>query len=486
MSLLRDSVAAMREAFVDDAFSCGFRLYDDCSTLVGDVDVDGISVEHQIHLDADFPITMPRVSTTGGEGGLSWHRNGDGTLCLWSDDEASDLPWRSAEAVIDRIAEWHINDAAGWPDDHPDLDLERYWSRSDELILYPDLDDLAGRPCRACRQKKSNVFKIEPGPAGKHGKQKQVLPARIVDIGELAKPVRNFDDLESLLTPDCAAAIRIGIEQGRIRVLLVRYRRQGNEAAMALVTEKPTTRQLNAAQSAHLGQHTHYLRAGLDAEALLPKRVAVVGVGAVGSAAAEMLTRSGIGTISLVDGDLIRPGNCIRHVADHNYVGWNKADAVKGRLVNAELIAKSEVHVHDQPITSVDDIEKLFEFNDLVLDATGDGPATALVLLASEILGKPVVSVCLQRGGSVARVDRAPLRPSEKHLPPVPRGGPQLDLREAGCGDPVSPAPPWVCSAAAARAVGMVTDLLSDRCQYPPTVIDVLIGDPLSESWHKD
>ena len=127
MSALRDSLAAMREAFIDEARTLGFRLDSDCTALVGDIDIGDQQIEHQIKLDDDFPITMPRVSTTSGEGGLSWHRESDGSLCLWSSDEASDLPWQSARKLIERITEWHKQSAAGWPDDDPDLDLERYW-----------------------------------------------------------------------------------------------------------------------------------------------------------------------------------------------------------------------------------------------------------------------------------------------------------------------------------------------------------------------
>ena len=173
----------------------------------------------------------------------------------------------------------------------------------------------------------------------------------------------------------------------------------------------------------------------------------------------------------------------MRHIADHNYLGWNKAEAVRKLLHNAQVIDKSCIHVIEDKLTSVDDVEQLFSTHDLVVDATGDNAATALVWMASEALNRPAVSVCLQRGGSVARVDRTLLRDGESHAPPVPPGGPHLDLREGGCGDPISPAPPWACLAAASRAVGMATDLLTERNQYPPTHIDSLIGDPNATEW---
>lgn len=485
MSTLRDSLAAMREAFIDEARMLGFRLDSDCAALVGDIDIGDQQIEHQIKLDDDFPITMPRVSTTSGEGGLSWHRESDGSLCLWPSDEASDLPWQSARKLIERVAEWHKQDVAGWPDDDPDLDLERYWQPAllSELVLYPDLDGLVGRDCLARKKHEGRVLQVERGKAPKSQQRQRSWGVAVVDVGELAQPVRDFDELEQLLPAPCAGEARKGIEQGRIRILIVRYQRQGHDAALALYAMSRDTRELGAVESAHTGEQTHYVRAGLDAETLLHKKVAIIGLGAVGSSTAELLARSGVGGFTFVEHDQLRPGNCIRHIADHNYLGWNKAEAVRKLLHNAHVIDESCIHVIEDKLTSVDDVGQLFSTHDLVVDATGDNAATALVWMASEALNRPAVSVCLQRGGSVARVDRTLLRDGESHAPPVPPGGPHLDLREGGCGDPISPAPPWACLAAASRAVGMATDLLTDRNQYPPTHIDSLIGDPNATEW---
>ena len=196
MSVFGDSVAAHREAFVDDLCARGFRLLTDRRTLVGDIDVEGEPVEHQIVLTDDFPITKPVVSTPGGEGGLSWHRESNGRFCLWSDDDAADLPWSSGDAVIDRIMQWHVNDAAGWPDDQRDLDLERYWPSIDELVIYPDLAPLTGEPCKAKRGS-HGVWEIAQGKAPP--RKPRWAGAAVVDVGELNEPVRSFDDLAEVL-----------------------------------------------------------------------------------------------------------------------------------------------------------------------------------------------------------------------------------------------------------------------------------------------
>lgn len=476
MSVLSDSIAVSREEFIEDMCARGFRLHGDCRTLFGDLEVDGIPVEHHIVLPEDFPVAKPIVFTPAGEGGYSWHRDRDGGFCLWSDEEASDLPWGKADAVIARISQWHANDAAGWPDDEPDLDLERYWPQTSEMVVHPDLAPLTGEPCKAKRGA-HGVWEITEGKAPpKHARW---AGAAVVDAGELHHPVHTFDELADVLGSNEADSLRREIERGRLRVLMVRYRRQGHEAALALLARGKDPHRLHAAVAAHAGESTYSLRAGLDAETLKGKSIAIVGVGAVGSLVAEMLARSGVGALTIVDDDRVRPGNCIRHVATLADVGRPKVEAVRDRLVNARVIAEDAVTVRNKMLTSAADTEELFKHHHLVVDATGNGPATALVCTASGILDKPLVTVCLQRAGSVSRVDRLPLRQDEKHDPPLPPGGPRsLVLREGGCGDSVSPTPPWACAAAAARAAGMAADLLSGRLLYPPTVIDVLIGQP--------
>lgn len=478
MSALGASFAAGRDVLIKGLCSAGFRLHDDGATLTGDIDIGGTDVEHEIRVPDDFPVGMPKVSTPFGEGGLSWHREPDGHFCLWSEDEAAHLPWLEASAVIERVKSWHAKDAQGWPDDPPDLDLERYWPRQPVLVTYPDLDDLVDRHCKVVKGPNGN-FRLVQGKASR-GKRARVRDwaATIVDVGEIDRPIHNFDELAELMAPEEALALRDGIENGAVKVVMLRYQRQGNRAALALVAFDRNPHDLRAAEAAHDGESTLFLRAGLDADVLADQRIAVVGAGAVGCQVAEMLVRSGAGELTLVDGDLIRPGNCIRHVAPLRDVGRPKVDAVKDYLLRTGFIDPACVTTDTSPLRSAKRTEELLASHDLVIDCTANGPASALLLTASRILGRPVVSVCLQRNGTVARVDRSPLADGEQHAAAVEPGGPETDLREGGCGDPVSPTPPWACSAAAARAVAMAVDLLSGRNAMPPSIVDTLIAFP--------
>jgi tRNA A37 threonylcarbamoyladenosine dehydratase len=61
--------------------------------------------------------------------------------------------------------------------------------------------------------------------------------------------------------------------------------------------------------------------------------ILVAGMGGVGSMAAEMLCRSGIGRMTLIDGDIIQPGNLNRQLpALHSTLGLPKVEVMGERL----------------------------------------------------------------------------------------------------------------------------------------------------------
>lgn len=69
------------------------------------------------------------------------------------------------------------------------------------------------------------------------------------------------------------------------------------------------------------------------AAAIRASHVAVVGIGGVGSWAAEALARSGVGRITLIDFDQVAESNINRQIhADTNTVGMAKVDAMRARI----------------------------------------------------------------------------------------------------------------------------------------------------------
>ncbi len=80
-------------------------------------------------------------------------------------------------------------------------------------------------------------------------------------------------------------------------------------------------------------ERTRLLIGAEGIDALKRARVAVLGLGGVGSAAAEALCRAGIGHLLLVDHDQVDLTNLNRQlVATQEVVGWRKVDAMERRL----------------------------------------------------------------------------------------------------------------------------------------------------------
>jgi molybdopterin/thiamine biosynthesis adenylyltransferase len=84
-------------------------------------------------------------------------------------------------------------------------------------------------------------------------------------------------------------------------------------------------------------------RGGGDS-ALFEKRVMVAGCGAVGGFAALALARSGIGSVILVDPDILRPENVFRHVLGRSALGKGKATALKTEIEGKYPYVKVDGH----------------------------------------------------------------------------------------------------------------------------------------------
>ncbi len=110
---------------------------------------------------------------------------------------------------------------------------------------------------------------------------------------------------------------------------------------------------------------------GREGQARLARScVAVVGVGALGSASSEMLARAGVGHLILIDRDIVEPTNLQRQTlyteADAN-AGVSKARAARDRLKQVNSTIEIEAHAAD---LSPENIEELLEPADVVVDGT--------------------------------------------------------------------------------------------------------------------
>ncbi|MEW5895945.1 MAG: tRNA threonylcarbamoyladenosine dehydratase [Candidatus Omnitrophota bacterium] len=121
------------------------------------------------------------------------------------------------------------------------------------------------------------------------------------------------------------------------------------------------------------------------------RKVAVIGLGAVGSYAVEALARAGVGNFFLVDCDVIEESNINRQLyALHSTVGQDKVQVARERVldINPKCRVKVErIFMHHYSIGAV------FAFEpDLIVDAVDSLNAKVSILAEIHRRGVPVIS----------------------------------------------------------------------------------------------
>ena len=144
---------------------------------------------------------------------------------------------------------------------------------------------------------------------------------------------------------------------------------------------------------------------GAGADRLAAAHVLVVGIGGVGSWAAEALARSGVGTITLLDGDEICVSNVNRQVqALDGAIGQPKVEALAARL--RAIHPAGRVHAVNAFFRIATSAQLLAGPFDYVIDAIdGVTPKAALIAGCRE-RGGPVVTC----GGAGGKTDPAQVR----------------------------------------------------------------------------
>lgn len=119
--------------------------------------------------------------------------------------------------------------------------------------------------------------------------------------------------------------------------------------------------------------------------------IAVVGIGGVGSWAAEALARSGIGTITLIDMDEVCVTNTNRQVhALHNTVGEMKTDVMKARIL--DINPECDVNVIED-FVSLENVKALpWETWDGIIEATDSAAVKAAIIYQSKRHKKIIIT----------------------------------------------------------------------------------------------
>lgn len=202
-------------------------------------------------------------------------------------------------------------------------------------------------------------------------------------------------------------------------------------------------------------------------------RVLVVGAGGLGAPALQYLAAAGVGTLGVVDDDVVSVSNLQRQVI-HTVgdLGRPKVDSAADAV--ARLNPLVTVRTHDTRLTTENALEILGQY-DLVLDGADNFPTRYLVADAAELTGTPVVWGSILRFDGQVSVFWPGHGPVYRDLyPEAPPAGSVPSCAEGGV---LGVLPAAIGSVMATEALKLLTGM------GEPLVGRVLVHDALAQTW---
>ena len=191
-------------------------------------------------------------------------------------------------------------------------------------------------------------------------------------------------------------------------------------------------------------------------------RLAVVGVGAVGTVAAEIAVRSGFGAVTLVDRDVVEDSNLQRQFLfdeEDARLGRPKAEAAAAKLARVGSGTKLDPVLED---LSFENVERILGGHDCVLDGSDNFETRFLVSDAGTKLGIPTIyAACVASDGVVAVTTPASDWPCLRcYLGALPPAGSGATCDTAGV---VPSLPPLVAALAMSEALRLAVGVAPSR-----------------------
>lgn len=147
-------------------------------------------------------------------------------------------------------------------------------------------------------------------------------------------------------------------------------------------------------------------------------KVLVVGAGGLGCPVLQYLTAAGIGTIGIIDFDVVTESNLQRQVLfGTSSLGKNKAIAAKERLM--DLNNTITINTYPEKLTHKNALE-LFKLYDIIVDGTDNFATRYLINDASIITNKPLVYGAIYKFEGQVAVFNYQNGPSYRCLFPTP------------------------------------------------------------------
>ena len=183
--------------------------------------------------------------------------------------------------------------------------------------------------------------------------------------------------------------------------------------------EWSTPAQLSAEQKNRYQRHVLFPEVGIEGQTkLLSSKVLLLGAGGLGSPAAMYLAAAGVGTLGIVDMDVVDASNLQRQIL-HNLdrVGDRKVDSAKKTLTM--LNPDVDVVTYDTRLCAENVIEILTGY-DVIVDGADNFPSRYLLNDASVKLGIPVVHGSIFRFEGMVSVFHPILGPTYRDMVPEP------------------------------------------------------------------
>jgi molybdopterin/thiamine biosynthesis adenylyltransferase/rhodanese-related sulfurtransferase len=208
---------------------------------------------------------------------------------------------------------------------------------------------------------------------------------------------------------------------------------------------------------------------GVDGQKRLKNaRVLVIGAGGLGSPALLYLAAAGVGTIGIVEFDVVDESNLQRQIIHgQSDIGRSKAESARDSIKEINPLVDVQLHeVRLEPDNAVE----LFEQYDLILDGTDNFATRYLVNDAAVLAGKPYV------WGSIYRFE-GQVSVFWEDAPPDPDGKERgLNYRDLY---PEPPPPGMVPSCAEGGVLGILCASIASVMGTEAIKLITGIGDPL-------
>ncbi|MCA1728124.1 MAG: molybdopterin-synthase adenylyltransferase MoeB [Actinobacteria bacterium] len=191
------------------------------------------------------------------------------------------------------------------------------------------------------------------------------------------------------------------------------------ETRQPLVQSSNGAVELSNEEIARYSRHLIMPEVALDGQKKLKQaRVLTIGAGGLGAPLAMYLAAAGVGTIGVVDFDVVDESNLQRQIIHGTSdVGRPKMESALDRI--KDINPNVKVETYEEPLTSENALD-IFKDYDIIVDGTDNFPTRYLVNDACVLLGKPNVYGSIFRFEGQASVFYAEEGPCYRCLYPEP------------------------------------------------------------------